>query len=305
MLKSVCITAYSVWSIMTVHRPHTLLFQHSPATDRDHVYPAHTKQVIYMTRDPFTLLRGRGETTTRRKKDQTKGKAFTVMLGEESALMQASAVLKLRDFSICVCRITSHTPRAFVQASLLSSLHSMVFISGQKKGTKNWTKIPSLLKMEQICPTPCLFFRKAFLYLNSIQRHVRSTVWTPAILGILSRCIKLIEKRVNGIIWLWLYISLSRQSSSQIQQSDSHLHSRPSRSLLWWQHEISDYKVRDALQTRGIQTPMQHISTPWTRERALYFHAIIQMWSALKLSWSLVQIGLEGLTDAIQKNYSL
>lgn len=48
----------------------------SPATDRDHVFLAHTKQVIYMTRDLFTLLRGRGEgggggeTTTHRKQNK-------------------------------------------------------------------------------------------------------------------------------------------------------------------------------------------------------------------------------------------
>ncbi len=89
-----------------------------------------------MTRDPFTLLRGRGETTTHRKKDQTKGKAFTVMLGEESALMQDSAVLKLRDFSICVCRITSHTPRAFVQASLLSSTFNGIHFWTEKRNKK-------------------------------------------------------------------------------------------------------------------------------------------------------------------------
>lgn len=45
---------------------HTPLSTHaslisSPATDRDHVFLAHTKQVIYMTRDLFTLLRGREE----------------------------------------------------------------------------------------------------------------------------------------------------------------------------------------------------------------------------------------------------
>lgn len=81
----------------------------SPATDRDHVFLVHTKQVIYMTRDLFTLLRGREEgdggrplhtgNKTRGEKRQNKRKGFYCDgQREESALMQASAALEIKGF---------------------------------------------------------------------------------------------------------------------------------------------------------------------------------------------------------------
>lgn len=71
------------------------------------------------------------------------------------------------------------------------------------------------------------------------------------------------------------FLLLFSQSSSQIQQSHPHLHSWPSRSHCSW-HEISGYKVRDALQTRGIQKE---------RERDLWW--CFQKSSAL---WALGQV---------------
>lgn len=67
-------------------------------THCDNVALAHRQQAIYMTRDLFTLLRvnaapGRGtkHAAESKKKRQNKGRAFTVMLGEESTLMYANA----------------------------------------------------------------------------------------------------------------------------------------------------------------------------------------------------------------------
>lgn len=166
----------------------------------------------------------------------------------------------------------------------------MVFISGQKKKNKKLDKNSLIIENGQDLSYTESVLQKSFSVpeINSETCSINSLNISDSWYIVMMLKVDW-KKRVNVIIWLWLYISLSRQSSSQIQQSHSHLHSRPSRSLLWWQHEISGYKVRDALQTRGIQTPMQHISTPWKKEIPLYFHSIIQMWSAkaLKLSWSL------------------
>lgn len=186
---------------MTLRRPHTLLFQHTlawfPLLPQIEIMSfQHIQNRSFTWQETFLHSWGDGgratggdhytqETKQEGEKDKTKGKAFTVMVGEESALMQASAVLEMKGFQHlsveCLQNNLTH-PACFCSGvvTVLSSFNGIHFWT-EKKEQKNWTKIASLSKMDKICPTQTLFFRKALLYVKSIQRHVRSTVWTSAI----------------------------------------------------------------------------------------------------------------------------
>ncbi len=101
-----------------------------------------------MTRDLFTLLGGWGEgdggdhytqeTKQEGEKDKTKGKAFTVMVGEESALMQASAVLEMKGFQHlsveCLQNNLTH-PACFCSGvvTVLSSFNGIHFWTEKKE----------------------------------------------------------------------------------------------------------------------------------------------------------------------------
>lgn len=117
------------------------------------------------------------------------------MVGEESALMQASAALEIKGFQHlsveCLQNNLTH-PACFCSGvvTVLSSFSGIHFCTEKrnKKLDKNSLIIQNAQDLSYTESS------SAFLYLKSIRRHVRSTVWTPAFLRMMSRCINLIKK---------------------------------------------------------------------------------------------------------------
>lgn len=150
--------------------------------------------------------------------------------------MQASAALEIKGFQHlsveCLQNNLTHSA-CFCSGviTVLSSFNGIHFWTAKR--TKNWTKIASLSKMDKICPTQDLFFKRTrFLYLKSIK----SINQCFSFVRIMSRCrklIKMFDSRLSTVRHFSLLLVFD-QSSSSIQQSHSHLHSRTSRSLLWW-----------------------------------------------------------------------
>lgn len=127
-----------------------------------------------------------------------------MMVGEESTLMQARAVLEIKGFqhlSIeCLQNNLTH-PACFCSdvVTVLSSFNGIHFWT-EKKDQKIGQKIASLSTMDTICPTPSLLFKNT-LSVPEIDLETCSINSLNICDSLyMSRCIKLINKRVNDIM---------------------------------------------------------------------------------------------------------